>query len=253
MTKCRYLLTAMLLLAVAAVGCAGKTASETDPAVKSVEPLVPEPGKLDTPVPDKYRVKFETSKGEFIVEVTKDWAPRGAARFYRAVDVGFYDGCRFFRVVKTPKPFVVQWGINGDPKVQKKWRERPIRDEPVKMSNKKGTITFAKGGPDSRTTQVFISLADNSRLDADGFSAFGKVVSGMDVVESFYSEYGERPSEHQGDIQRDGNEYLNSVYPHLDYIKKATFVKEGQTGKKPAAKKKTDAKTKKKAGKKEKD
>jgi peptidyl-prolyl cis-trans isomerase A (cyclophilin A) len=221
---------AMLLL-TAVVGCGGKKTDKGDGQPRMPESLPPEPLKLE-----KYRVKFETSKGGFVVEVTKDFAPRGAARFYKAVEAGFYDGCRFFRVVPG---FVVQWGINGDPEVQKKWRTRPILDEPVRMSNTKGTITFAKGGPDSRTTQVFINLKDNSRLDGDGFPAFGRVISGMQVVESINPEYGERPD--QGRIQKDGNEYLNESYPRLDYIKKATILKDGMSDAKPAAKKKAAA------------
>jgi peptidyl-prolyl cis-trans isomerase A (cyclophilin A) len=239
----------MLLLAALATGCAGKKTLDGDPELRSPEPLTPDPAKLDTPVPDKFRVKFETGKGDFVVEVTKDWAPLGAAQFYRAVDAGFYDGNRFFRVAPD---FVVQWGINGDPEVQKKWRRRRIEDEPVKMSNKRGTITFAKSQqPDSRTTQLFINLADNtSKLDHQGFPAFGKVVSGMEVVDSINAEYGERPN--QGIIEKEGNEYLNATYPRLDYIKKATILKEGETGKAPAGKKKSTAEKEKKADAKEK-
>jgi cyclophilin family peptidyl-prolyl cis-trans isomerase len=240
----RYLTTALLLGIV--TGCAGKKASEGDPEVRMPGELAPDPGKLDVPVPDRFRVKFETTKGDFVVEVTKDVAPIGASHFYRAVDAHFYDGCRFFRVVPG---FVVQWGINGDPKVQKQWRDHPIQDEPVKMSNRKGAITYAKGGKDSRTTQVFINLRNNSQLDNDGFSAFGKVISGMDVVENINSEYGERPD--QKYIQSDGNEYLKSKYPRLDYIKQATILKAGETGTNAGGKKKTGtAKTGKKAGKK---
>jgi len=226
----RWCLAILLLGCVAGCG-AKKTEDGGNPRMP--ESLPPEPGKLDTPVPDKYRVKFETTKGEFVVEVTKDSAPIGAAQFYKAVDAKFYDGCRFFRVVPD---FVVQWGINGDPEVQKKWRTRPIEDEPVRMSNTKGTITYAKGGPDSRTTQVFINLKDNTRLDADGFPAFGRVISGMDVVERINSEYGERPD--QGRLQKEGNEFLNAVYPRLDFIKKATILTDGKSDAQPATKQK---------------
>lgn len=200
---------------------------------------VPEPATLDTPPvpgPASYRVKFETSAGDIVVEVTRSWAPRGADRFYEAVKAGFYDDCRFFRVVPD---FVVQWGINGDPNVQKKWRVRAIRDDPVVKSNKRGTITFATAGKNTRTTQVFISLKDNGRLDSMGFSPFGKVVEGMTVVDKITSEYGQMPN--QDRIQAEGNAYLTKEFPNLDYIKKATVISE--TGAKPARNKGGKTKT----------
>lgn len=174
----------------------------------------------DAKAPAKFQVKFETSAGDFVVEVQRAWAPLGADRFHDAVSKKFYDGCRFFRIV--PK-FVVQWGINGDPKTQAKWRESTIKDDPVKESNTRGTITFATGGPNTRTTQLFINLVDNGRLDRLGFAPFGKVVKGMKVVDGLYSGYGESPS--QSRIQKNGNAYLKANFPKLDYIKKATILK----------------------------
>jgi cyclophilin family peptidyl-prolyl cis-trans isomerase len=173
----------------------------------------------DTKAPDEFDVLFKTSKGDVTIHVTRKLAPKGADRFYTAVKAGFYNDCRFFRVVPE---FVVQFGINGDPEVQKKWRTNTIKDDPVKTSNKKGTITFATSGRDTRTTQLFINLKDNTRLDESGFAPFGKVTKGMDVVEKMNSEYGERPD--QGRIQKEGNAYLKKVYPRLDYIKTATVV-----------------------------
>jgi len=173
----------------------------------------------DVPVEDPYQVKFETSKGDVLVQVHPEWAPRGAARFKNLVESGFYDETRFFRVVPG---FMVQWGINGDPAVQANWRDNTIPDDPVRQSNTKGKITFATSGPNSRTAQVFINYGDNSFLDGQGFSPFGEVISGMDVVESINAEHGENPS--QGAIQSRGNEYLNSEFPSLDYIKKATVI-----------------------------
>lgn len=170
-------------------------------------------------VPEIFTVKFETSKGDVHVKVNRSWAPKGADRFHAAVKAGFYDECRFFRVVPG---FVVQFGINGDPKVQKKWRESPIKDDKVEESNVRGTITFATAGPDTRTTQLFINLKDNARLDDLGFAPFGKVVKGMDVVDKIYSGYRERPD--QGSIQSKGNTYLKESFPNLDYIKKATIL-----------------------------
>ena len=174
----------------------------------------------DKQAPDTYQVKFETTAGDFVVDVTRDWAPKGADRFYEAVKAGFYNDCRFFRVVPN---FMVQFGINGNPEVQQKWRTANIADDPVKKSNTRGMITFATSGPNSRTTQVFINYKDNSFLDRQGFAPFGKVSDeGMKVVDKINAEYGEKPD--QGSIQRQGNEYLKENFPKLDYIKKAAIV-----------------------------
>lgn len=174
----------------------------------------------DEKVPDKFKVKFETTAGNFVIEVTKEWAPIGAAHFHKAIKDGFYDECRFFRVV--PK-FIVQFGINGDPNVQKKWKANVLKDDPVTQKNVKGTLTYATAGADTRTTQLFINYNDNTFLDKQGFSPFGKVVEGMDVVEKIYAGYGETPR--QDLIQAYGNKYLKQEFPKLDYIKKASIVK----------------------------
>lgn len=171
--------------------------------------------------PESYKVKFETSCGEFVIEVHREWAPVGADRFHELVTKGFYDECRFFRVLPD---FMVQFGINGDPEIQRDWVEASIKDDEVTQSNKRGYITFATSGPDSRTSQVFINFRDNSRLDDIGFAPFGKVIEGMDVVDKINSEYRESPN--QGKIQSTGNEYLKSAFPNLDYVKKATIVKD---------------------------
>ncbi|MGH9657212.1 MAG: peptidylprolyl isomerase [Bryobacteraceae bacterium] len=175
--------------------------------------------------PEVYRVKFETSKGEFIVEATRAWAPGGADRFHQLVRDGFYNEARFFRVLPG---FVVQWGINGNPKVQELWRTLEIADDPVKESNLRGTLTYAKRGPNTRTTQVFVNLRDNARLDKDGFAPFGKVISGMEVVEQFYNAYGEvapRGNGPQPDlIQTQGNAYIERQFPRLDFVKKAVIL-----------------------------
>ncbi|MFO0135985.1 MAG: peptidylprolyl isomerase [Planctomyces sp.] len=175
-----------------------------------------------TKAPDKFRVKFETSCGDFAVEVQRDWAPLGADRFHELVQAGFYDECRFFRVVPG---FVVQWGMNGDPAVYAKWKDREIKDDKVTQSNREGMITFASRGPNTRTCQLFINLADNERLDDLGFAPFGKVVEGLDVVKKITSEYGQRPQ--QPLIQEEGNAYLKKEFPKMDYIKKATVVPAG--------------------------
>ncbi len=181
------------------------------------------PAKLEH-APDVYKVKFETSKGDFVVQVNKAWAPIGAERFFQLVQSGFYDKARFFRVVPR---FMVQFGINADPKVSMLWQNRVISDDPVKQSNTRGKITFATRGANTRTTQVFINFADNARLDNSGFSPFGEVLSGMEVVDSLYSGYGEVAPRGNGPrselMQTQGNEYLERDFPRLDYIKKATI------------------------------
>ena len=166
--------------------------------------------------PAEFKVRFDTSKGPFVVEVHRDWAPNGVDRFYELVQSGYYEEARFFRVVPN---FVVQWGINKDPKVSAQWREKNIPDDPVKESNRRGYITYAKRGPDTRTAQLFINLADNASLDATGFAPFGKVTEGMDVVQNLYAGYGQTPD--QSLIQSQGNAYLQSQFPQLDYIKTA--------------------------------
>ncbi len=171
------------------------------------------------PMPDVYKVKLETSKGDIVVEVHRDWAPIGAARFQELVEAKFFDECRFFRVVPN---FVVQFGINGDPQTNVTWRSKRIADDPVKESNKRGYLTFATSGPNSRTTQLFINLRDNERLDGMGFSAFGKVIEGMKIVDELFSGYGETPD--QGQIQSAGNAYLTKTFAKLDFIRTARMM-----------------------------
>jgi peptidyl-prolyl cis-trans isomerase A (cyclophilin A) len=182
------------------------------------------PAALNAPAPATYKAKFDTSKGAFEIEVHRDWAPAGADRFYNLVKNGFFDNTRFFRVVSG---FMVQFGLNGDPNVSAQWRQARINDDPVKQSNSRGMVTFATAGPNTRTTQVFINFADNARLDGMGFAPFGQVVSGMNVVDSLYSGYGEgAPSGRgpdQGRVQQEGNAYLTKDFGKLDYIKKASI------------------------------
>jgi cyclophilin family peptidyl-prolyl cis-trans isomerase len=167
--------------------------------------------------PDTFLVEFVCSNGNFVIQCHREWAPVGVDRFYNLVVQGFFDGARFFRVVPG---FVVQFGLNGEPALSAKWKEAMLQDEPVKKGNQKATITFAKSSqPNSRTTQLFINLADNSRLDAMGFSAFGEVTMGMNVVEDITAKYGEEPNQMM--IQEQGNEYLKTNFPDMDYIKEA--------------------------------
>jgi peptidyl-prolyl cis-trans isomerase A (cyclophilin A) len=184
-----------------------------------------DPSKANEKAPNLYKAKFETTKGDFVVEVHRDWAPNGADRFYNLVKSGFFDGTKFFRAIDE---FMVQWGINGDPTISAAWREAKIKDDPVKESNKPGYITFATSGPDSRTSQVFINYGDNNRLDGMGFAPFGKIVQGMDVVNNLYKGYGEGAPRgngpNQGQIQTQGNAYLEKDFPKLDAVKKATIA-----------------------------
>ncbi len=177
------------------------------------------PSALKAKAPATYKVTFDTTKGKIVIAVTRSWAPRGADRFYNLVKNGFYDGCRFFRVVPN---FVVQFGMNGDPKVQRMWSNAQFKDDPVTKSNGKGRVVFAKtSAPNSRTTQIFINLKSNRSLDDQGFAPFGEVIEGMDVVEKIYSGYGQLPD--QSMIMNQGNNYLKRKFPKLDYIKKATI------------------------------
>lgn len=167
-------------------------------------------------------VRLETSKGNIDIEVHPEWAPEGSKRFRELVEMGFYDECRFFRVVPD---FMVQVGMNGDPQLHSKWADNTIQDDPVIESNQLGYVTFAKTGlPNSRSTQFFINYKDNSFLDRDRFAPFGKVVAGMDVALNIESKYREQPD--QGAIRQMGNQYLQSQFPDLDFIKKASILSE---------------------------
>jgi peptidyl-prolyl cis-trans isomerase A (cyclophilin A) len=182
------------------------------------------PAALKEQAPATYKARFDTSKGVFVVDVRRDYAPNGADRFYNLVKNGFFDEGRFFRVISG---FMVQFGINGDPKVAAQWRDANIADDPVKQSNKRGFLSFATRGPNTRTTQVFINFGDNARLDGLGFAPFGQVTTGMDVVDKFYSQYGEGAPNgrgpDQGRIQAEGNAYLNKDFANLDFVTKGTI------------------------------
>jgi peptidyl-prolyl cis-trans isomerase A (cyclophilin A) len=184
------------------------------------------PAALTEQAPATYDAKFDTSKGTFVVQVTRAWAPAGSDRFYNLVKNGYFDNVRFFRAIPR---FMVQFGINGDPRLNEKWRTARIPDDQVTQSNARGTITFATSGPNARTTQVFINFGDNSQLNGMGFAPFGRVVSGMDVVDKLYTGYGEGAPNGAGPaqnrIQLEGNAYLTKSFPKLDYVKKATIEK----------------------------
>ncbi len=189
------------------------------------KPSGPHPGLLDPSqanekAPAQYKVKFQTTAGDFVAEIYRDWAPLGADRFYNLVKIGFFDDTGFFRIVPG---FIVQFGLNGDPAVNAKWREASIADDPVKASNEPATLTFATAGPNTRTTQMFINYGNNAGLDRQGFAPIGKVVEGMAVVEKLFPGY--REMANQGQIQMRGNEYLKSSFPKMDFIVKASVVR----------------------------
>jgi cyclophilin family peptidyl-prolyl cis-trans isomerase len=175
--------------------------------------------------PEIFRVKFQTSKGDFIIEAHREWAPLGADRFFNLVRAGFFDDSRFFRVRAG---FIVQFGIAGDPAVAARWKGEAIADDPVRESNTRGFVTYAMTGPAARTTQLFINLADNSRLDREGFAPIGRVIEGMEIVDQLYAGYGEEAGGgmrggKQEKLFVEGNRYLDRDFPKLDRIVKAVI------------------------------
>ncbi len=216
-------------------GEGGETPPPAESTPPAAEPTVPPPASepaaapatpaiLETPA--SFRVQFETSKGNFVVQVDRSQAPNGADRFYRLVSEGFYDDVRFFRVISG---FMAQFGIHGDPAVTARWRAQPIQDDPVVGSNTRGTVTFAMTAqPNSRTSQIFINLVDNVNLDRSGFAPFGRVVEGMEVVDQLYSGYGEGAPQGngpaQGQIVSQGNTYLTQSFPLLDHVIRARII-----------------------------
>ena len=177
------------------------------------------PASLTAKAPADFKASFTTSAGDFVVEVHRDWAPLGADRFYNLVRRGFFTNASFFRVVPG---FVVQFGLNANPAVNKVWEQATIKDDPVKQSNKRGMLVFATAGPNTRTTQLFINFADNSRLDGMGFAPFGEVVEGMDVVDKIYPGYREQPD--QSRITSQGDAYISQNFPKIDRIKMARVL-----------------------------
>jgi peptidyl-prolyl cis-trans isomerase A (cyclophilin A) len=240
MKKLGMLLVASIVTAAFAVGLPGQ-ASEQNPAAKSggagqgtttkkppstvaraYDRALLRPALLKDKAPEQYKVKFVTTRGEFTLAVTRAWAPLGADRFYNLVKHHFYDNASIFRVVPN---FVAQFGISAYPAVTTAWRGTDIKDDPVTQSNKRGYITFATSGPNTRTTQVFINLKDNSRLDSQGFAPFGIVEGdGMKVVDMFYDQYGDNAGPDQGKIETKGKPYIDQGWPKLDTIKSATLL-----------------------------
>src|SRR3984885_10895903 len=230
---CLFLLTCATPAAVAAQTntapppaapkpAASKSAAATQTRTTTkmtTDPALLRPATLTAKAPDVYEVKFTTTKGDIVIQVTRSWAPIGADRFYNLVKHGFYNNAAFFRIVPG---FIVQFGLSGDPAVNRAWKNANIKDDPVTQSNKPGTLTFATAGPNTRTTQLFINLGSNAPLDGQGFAPFGQVTSGMDVVQKLYSGYGERPD--QGSITNEGKPYLDKNFPNIDRIQSAAIT-----------------------------
>ena len=217
MNLTRVLYGAVGLMLASAVAFAG----QADPKIEKLK----NPAAFTEKAPANYKVKMDTSKGVFTITVHRDWAPIGADRFYNLVKAGFYDEVRFFRVLPD---FMAQFGIHGRPSVMEAWRPARLKDDPVKQSNLRGYVTFATGGPNTRTTQLFINFKDNAPLDRQGFAPIGEVTDGMTIVDSLYSGYGEGAPRgkgpDQGAMNMEGNAYLAKSFPKLDYIKSATIV-----------------------------
>jgi len=209
----------MSRLAVA-LACAALLGGGAAAAGAASPPLL-DPASLHAKAPALYRVAFKTTRGTFVVTVHRAWAPRGADRFFNLVRARFYDGVVFFRVVKH---FVVQFGISPDPKVSRAWQNANILDDPVKTSNAPGTITYADAGPNTRTTQVFVNLGNNASLDGHGFAPFGRVTSGMSVVNRLYGGYGDQPTNDQQQMSTQGNAFLQKHFPKLDHIVTARLL-----------------------------
>ena len=185
-------------------------------------PPIAESNSKETPIDNEFRVKFETTAGDFTMLVHRDWAPRGAERFHELIENQYYDDAPFYRVVPG---FMVQFGMNADPKITQQW-DRAFPDDPVTQSNQPGTVSYATSGPNSRSTQLFINYGNNARLDGMGFSPFAEIIDGMNIVNAINSQYGEQPSQQLMTMR--GNEYVKSEFPRIDYIVKARFL-DGET------------------------
>jgi len=219
---------AVLLPAFLVGGCGSEPKEEAAPpqetaqaeqaALDAASPLLT-PRELTDTAPQTYRVRFETSVGTLVVQVNRAWSPNGADRFYNLVKNGYYDDTRFYRVVDG---FMAQFGLKGDPRIDQAWRDVTFPDDPFTESNKRGRITFAHAGPNTRTTQVFFNFKDNAHLDASGFTPFGEVVEGLDVMDKIYSGYGELPPAGKGpDYAKawvQGNTYLDQNFPEMTRI-----------------------------------
>ena len=215
-----------VVAALTAGSCVHGRGGALTPAQRRAILLDPGSSFWETPAPRVFDVRVETSKGNFVLQIERAWAPRGADRFYNLARAGFFDDSRFSRVVPR---FIAQFGVPGDPAVGAVWQHRTFPDDSVAHSNVRGTIAFAMTGPNTRTTQLYISLVDNVRLDAQGFSPIGRVVEGMAVVDSLYSGYGENSgggvrAGKQAPLFSGGNAYIDREYPKLDRLIRMTII-----------------------------
>jgi peptidyl-prolyl cis-trans isomerase A (cyclophilin A) len=215
------LCSALLAQAPASKSGATKSAA-TKTGTPAARPSLLNPASLRAKAPELFKAQFTTTAGDFVVEVHRPWAPLGADRFYNLVKNGFFTNAAFFRVVVSPRPFIVQFGLNANPAVNKVWQAANIKDDPVMGSNTRGTLVFATAGPNTRTTQLFINLNNNSPLDSMGFAPFGTVTDGMDVVDKIYPGYAERPDQQR--ITEEGDAYLVKNFPKIEKIKAAKIL-----------------------------
>lgn len=222
----RYMPRGLVLALTLAAACRqADEAPQSSGAGTAPDIKNPTSAAFSVQAPDTFRARFETTKGVFVIEVQRAWAPRGADRFYNLVRSDYYDGVRFFRVLPG---FMAQFGIHGDSAVSAVWHNKYIPDDPVRRTNVRGMVSFATAGAGTRTTQVFINFGSNDRLDAMGFAPFGEVVEGMEVVDQLYDGYGEGAPRGRGPsqerMQAEGNRYLERQFPRLDAVKRARIV-----------------------------
>jgi len=225
----RFGVIALAAVAALITSCGGESAPRS--AGDSAAPrTVGMPIDSVTTAPNVFRVRFETNKGPFVVEAHRDWAPLGVDRFYQLVRSDYFDNVRFFRVISS---FMAQFGMHGDPRVNAAWEKMPIQDDSVRESNRRGYLTFANAGPNTRANQLFINIVNNRNLDELGFAPIGRVVEGMAAIDSLYADYGEGSPRGNGPdqtrIRMEGNAYLESGFPKLDFIRSARLVTDSST------------------------
>jgi peptidyl-prolyl cis-trans isomerase A (cyclophilin A) len=218
----KSLFTSLVLCSALLAQAPASKSPATKPGTPAAKPSLLNPASLHAKAPDLFKVQFMTTRGDFVAEIHRDQAPVGVDRFYNLVKNGFFTNAAFFRVVVSPRPFIVQFGLNANPAVNKAWEDAKIKDDPVMGSNTRGTLVFATAGPNTRTTQLFINLNNNAPLDASGFAPFGTITDGMDVVDKIFPGYAERPDQQR--ITEEGDAYLVKNFPMIDKIKLAKVL-----------------------------